>query len=153
MQGLLRGAALAVDRHTGHLFGQSGGQPAGAGDVPGLRADGVEAAEDDVLDGGRVDTGALHQRGQRVRAEVGRVDGGQSAATPSDRGAHRFDDVGLGHGVSFCVSALCGSAYESCGAMPSSTIDRYCRAISSGLCRPPGRYQDAATQTVSRRKR
>ncbi|CAM5539049.1 hypothetical protein SCALM49S_08915 [Streptomyces californicus] len=39
------------------------------------------------------------------------------------------------------------------GAMPSRTIERYWRAISSGLCCPPGRYQEAATQTVSRTKR
>lgn len=38
-------------------------------------------------------------------------------------------------------------------AIPSSTIDRYCRAISSGLWCPPGRYQDAATHTVSRTNR
>ncbi|CAM5707133.1 hypothetical protein SMICM304S_07535 [Streptomyces microflavus] len=38
-------------------------------------------------------------------------------------------------------------------AIPSSTIERYWRAISSGLWCPPGRYQEAATQTVSRTKR
>ncbi|CAM5361299.1 hypothetical protein SNARM312S_08285 [Streptomyces narbonensis] len=38
-------------------------------------------------------------------------------------------------------------------ATPSSTMVRYWRAISSGRCCPPGRYQDAATQTVSRTKR
>jgi hypothetical protein len=36
VHGLLRRTALAVDRDAGHVLGQAGGQPAGAGDVAGL---------------------------------------------------------------------------------------------------------------------
>ena len=52
---LLRRPALAVDGGPGDLLGEAGGQPAGAGDVAGLGADGIEAAEDDVLHRRRVD--------------------------------------------------------------------------------------------------
>ena len=62
MDGLLRRAALAVDGGAGHVLGQAGGQPAGAGDVAGLAADGVDAAEHDVLDRARVDAGAVDER-------------------------------------------------------------------------------------------
>ncbi len=79
VHGLLGGAALPVDGDTGHLLGEARGQPAGAGDVAGLRPDRVETAEDHVLHGGRVDPGALHQRGQHAGAEVGRVDRGESS--------------------------------------------------------------------------
>lgn len=147
VHGLLRGAALPVHRHPRHLLGQPRRQPAGPRDVPGLRPHGVEAAEDDVLDGGRVDPGPRDQLLQHVRAEIGRVDRAQSSPASPDGRTDRFDDVGLGHG-----NSLTDGGYSRT-AIPSSTIDRYCRAISSGLCCPPGRYQEAATHTVSRTNR
>ena len=58
---------------AGHLLGQPGGEPAGARDVAGLRADRVDAAEDDVLDRERVDVGALDELADHVGAEVGGV--------------------------------------------------------------------------------
>ena len=85
-------AALAVDGGARHVLGQAGHQPAGAGDVAGLRADRVDAAEHDVVDGTRVDAGAVHEGRQRVAAEVGRMDLRQAAAAASDRGAHGIDD-------------------------------------------------------------
>ncbi len=77
MQGLLRGPALAVDGGPGHLFGQPGRQPAGAGDVAGLGPDGVHAAEVHVLDGEGVDVVALDEGGQDVGAEIGGMDLGK----------------------------------------------------------------------------
>ena len=59
VHGLLRRAALAVDGGAGHVLGEPGHEPRGAGDVAGLAADGVDAAEHDVLDGARVDAGAV----------------------------------------------------------------------------------------------
>lgn len=47
---LLRRAALAVDGRAGDGLGQTGAEPAGAGDVRGLRADLVDAPPDDVVD-------------------------------------------------------------------------------------------------------
>ena len=64
-------AALPVDGHAGHVVGQPGDQPGGPGDVAGLRADGVAAAEDDVVDRARVDVGAVEQAAP-ARARRGR---------------------------------------------------------------------------------
>ena len=74
MDGLLRRTALAVDGGARDVLGEAGHQPAGAGDVTGLRADAVDVAEDDVVDRAGVDPGALDERADRVRAEVGGVD-------------------------------------------------------------------------------
>lgn len=67
--------------------------------VAGLRAEGVDATEHHVVDRVRVDAGALDERPDRVRAEVGRVHLGEPAVAPADRRADRVDDVGLGHVV------------------------------------------------------
>ena len=92
---LLRRAALAVHGGARHVVGKPGGEPRGAGDVAGLRPDGVDAAEDHVLDGGGIDARAGHQRGQHGRAEVGGMHPGQPAAAPGYGGADGFHDVGL----------------------------------------------------------
>ena len=84
VHGLLRGAALPVDGHAGHVVGQPGDQPGGAGDVAGLRADGVAAAHDHVVDGARVDAGALDE-GLERRARRGR----RSASRRASRRACR----------------------------------------------------------------
>ena len=55
VDGLLGGATLAVDRRSRHLVGEAGDEPAGAGNVARLRSDGVDAAEDDIFDGVRID--------------------------------------------------------------------------------------------------
>ena len=59
---------------------QTANERAGAGDVAGLRSDLVAAAEDDVLDRARVDSGAVHERVERVRPQVGGVEVGESPA-------------------------------------------------------------------------
>ena len=94
---LLGRAALAVDRHARDVKGQVRGQPAGAGDVAGLGADRVAAAEDDVVDGVRVDARALHQTLEDVGAEVGGVDGRESAVAAADGRTDRLDEIGLSH--------------------------------------------------------
>ena len=97
MDRLLGRAALPVHGDAGHLLGQAGRQPGGAGDVAGLRADGVHAAEHDVVHGQRVHAGAVEQRGDDMAAEIGRVHAGQAAAAPADRGPDRIDQERLGH--------------------------------------------------------
>ncbi len=94
---LLRRAALAVHGDAGHRLGQARGEPGGAGDVAGLRADRVHAAEDHVVDGFGVGVGAVEDGLDDVRAEVGRVRSGEAAAPAGDRRADGLDDVGLGH--------------------------------------------------------
>ncbi len=81
----------------GTSSGRPGGQPRGAGDVAGLGADGVDAAEDDVLDGGRVDAGPVDEGVERVGAEVRGVHVGQAPAPAPHRRPDRIDDVGLSH--------------------------------------------------------
>ena len=73
VDGLLGGAALAVDGGAGDVLGEPGHQPARAGDVARLGTDGVDAAEHHVLDGAGVDAGAFDQRLDAWRTEVGRV--------------------------------------------------------------------------------
>jgi hypothetical protein len=85
VHGLLARPALPVDRRPRHLVGESGREPARARDVAGLWADRVDAAEHDVVDRDRIDAGALDERADRVRAEVGGVHARQPAAAPTDR--------------------------------------------------------------------
>ena len=98
MHGLLGRAALPVHGDAGYRLGQARGQPGGAGDVAGLRANRVHAAEYHVVDGTGVGLGARQQGPDDVRAEVGRMHAGQAAAASGDGGAHGIDDEGLGHG-------------------------------------------------------
>ncbi len=63
--------------HTGYLFGKPGGEPGVAGDVAGLRADGVQAAHDRVLDGAGVDVDPVEDAAERQRAQVDGMDLGQ----------------------------------------------------------------------------
>jgi hypothetical protein len=97
VRGLLRRAALAVDRRAGHLVGETRRQPAGASDVAGLGPDRVDAAEDDVLDGVRIDARARDERREHVRAEIGRMHQAQAALLPPDRRPHGIDDVRFSH--------------------------------------------------------
>ena len=79
-------------------IGQARGQPRGAGDVERLRADLADAATDDLLDLGRVDTRALdHGLSGRPTADRrgGRWTGHRCA---SRRAAHGFDDDDITHG-------------------------------------------------------
>jgi hypothetical protein len=59
--GLLRAAALAVDRRRADVLGQSGGEPADAGDVVRLLAELRDAPADDLLDVARIDAGLLDE--------------------------------------------------------------------------------------------
>jgi hypothetical protein len=100
MHRLLGRATLPVHGDAGHRLGQARREPRGAGDVAGLRADRVHAAEHHVVDGARVGLGAGQQGRDDVRAQVGRVHAGQAPAAAGDRGAHRVDNEGLGHSAS-----------------------------------------------------
>ena len=82
VHGLLGRAALPVHGDAGHRLGQARREPRGAGDVAGLRADRVHAAEHHVVDGARVGLGAGQQGRDDVRAQVGRV---QRLARPPPR--------------------------------------------------------------------
>ena len=119
MNGLLRRSALPVDRRSRHLVGHPGDEPACARDVAGLRTDGVDAAEDHVVDRRGIDVDTIEQRADGMRAEIGRVDVRERPVALPDRGAHRIDDVGLVH-----LGHAKGSPHRSCcdgvGRRPSS---------------------------------
>jgi len=106
VDGLLTGAALSVDGRARDAQGHPGGEPRGAGDVAGLGADGVDAAEDDVVDDLRVDTGAFDDRLDDVRAQVGRMLSGQAAAALADG---RADGAGRPDRAASVRSSMAGA--------------------------------------------
>ncbi len=93
MDRLLCRPALAVDGGAGDVLRKTGGEPARAGDVAGLRTDRIDIAEHDIVDSVGVDAGALDEVLDAVCAEVCRVDLGQSTTAASDGAADGVDDV------------------------------------------------------------
>ena len=79
VHGLLRRAALAIERHAGHVLGQTGCEPARPGMHP-IGAHRVDVAEHDIIDGVRIDAGTLDERGNGMRADVGGMDLRQAAS-------------------------------------------------------------------------
>ena len=77
MQRLLRGPALAVDRHRGHAVGKRGRQHDVAPQRKGLLADLADAADDDIVDRRRIDPGFRDDRVENARAEIGGMDSGE----------------------------------------------------------------------------
>ena len=137
VDGLLGGAALAVDGGARHVLGQAGREPAGAGDVAGLPADRVDVAEHDVLDRRGVDPRPLDERRERVRPEIGGVHLREPPAAPPDGAAHCVDDVGLGHagllgsihrispsGSVAGATEPAGETLSVCGQMPIDSATR-----------------------------
>ena len=85
--------------HAGHVLGEAGGQPAVRAMSPACGPSVSMQPKIDVVDGVGVGARvAVEQRGDHVRAEVGRVHLRQRAAAPADRGADGVDEIGLRHG-------------------------------------------------------
>ncbi len=98
VDGLLGGAALAIDRGGGGLDRQALLQPGVAGDVEGLLAELLHAAGHDVFDLGGVDPGAgdhLAVALAQQRVGVGVLVVALLLVPTPDRGAHRLDDHDL----------------------------------------------------------
>ena len=68
-----------------------------AADMEGLLARLADAAHDHIVDRGRIDPGAVDQGVQHLRGQIDRVPVLQRAAALAPGGAHRIDDIGLGH--------------------------------------------------------
>ena len=125
VHGLLRGSALPVDGHPGHVFRQPGGQPRGPGDVDGLRADLGHAAHDHVLDRRRVSSGACDELAQHMRGQVSRVHCGQAAVALAYRGTYRVNDVCLSHDVLQHVRGAAGAgSFRRAGLLTSLLTSR-----------------------------
>ena len=99
MQGLLARPALAVDGRSRHGVGEAGGQRRVAGHVERLLARLAHAAGDHVVDQGRVEVVALHQRSQDVGQQVDGMPVLERAVAPAQRGADGVDDHRGGHGA------------------------------------------------------
>ena len=100
VQGLLRRAALAVDRGARHRQRQVGRQHRIARDVDGLLARLAHAAPDHVFDQRRVCAGARQQLVDDLARQVGRVPAAQTTvATATSR-------AGCGDDVRFCCHVV-----------------------------------------------
>ena len=75
--GLLTGPALAVDGNAGHLLGVSGRKPGEPTDVAGLSSDGIDAADDGIINSSRVNVIALEDSTKCVHSQINRVDPGE----------------------------------------------------------------------------
>jgi hypothetical protein len=74
------------------------GKPGGAGDVAGEGADGVDAAEDDVIVIFIGDGIAFDNRLDYMGAEIGAVHRGKTALALAGGRTQGIDDIGFGHG-------------------------------------------------------
>ncbi len=88
-------ATEPVDGQPGDLHRQPGDQQRHTGHVAVVLAGLVRAAQDHVLDTGRVHTRPVHERPDDERGQVVRADGGERPPVASDRRADRIDDPGV----------------------------------------------------------
>ena len=108
--------AQPVDGQATDLDREVGEQERHPRDVAVVLAGLVRAAEDDVLDEGRVDAGTVHQPAQDRGGQVVRADAGQGAAVATDGGPDRLDDPGFTKGT---IQIAC-HAPDGSGAVGSS---------------------------------
>jgi hypothetical protein len=91
---------LPIQARPGHRFGQFGREHGIPGHVQRLFADLLHAAEDHIVDQRRIGAGAVHERIDDLRREVGRVPILQTSAALPAGGASGRHDIGFSHGVS-----------------------------------------------------
>jgi hypothetical protein len=70
VQGLLRRAALTVDRDARYVVRQTGSEPARSCDVTGLRTDRVETAKHNIFDGAGIKVVSRNDSLKNMGAEV-----------------------------------------------------------------------------------
>ena len=99
VDGLLRRAALAVDRRGRHALRQPRRDPPVAGQVRALLPHLAHAPADDVVDALGIHARPLEQRGEGEAQEIRRMPIGQRAAALAEGRAHDVDDHGLSHGA------------------------------------------------------
>ena len=141
VDGLLRRAALAVDRRGRHCLGQSGRDPAVAGEVRALLAHLAHAPADDVVDALGVHARPLDQRGEGETQEVRRVPVGEGAAPLAERRPHDVDDDGLSHGAASFVFLMTGRCRLRCRAPPPRQRPRQPLPHDGPSASPPRRWR------------
>src|SRR4029079_2389947 len=99
MGGLLGRRTLRVDDRRSGVDREHGIQPGATDHVVRLLAGLRDAAADDFVDEGRVDTGPLEDFDLCSTEECGRVDTGEPAIALALRGTDGFNDDGVAHGV------------------------------------------------------
>ena len=134
--GLLAGAAEAVDRQARRGERPAGAEHGEAGDVGAVVADAAGVAGDDVLDLRRVDARALHDRVEALGQQLLRVDVVQGAVllALAAWGAHPVDDPGLAlaHGWVSPSRRSLGDPSSSAPPAPTTTHPSWCRpAVAS----------------------
>ncbi len=93
------GAAQPIDGQATDLDREVGQQQRHPRDVAVVLAGLVRAAEDHVLDEGRVEAGAIHHGTQHGGGEIVGPDARQGAAVAADRRPDRLDDPGFANGA------------------------------------------------------
>ena len=93
------GAAQPIDGQAADLDREAGQEHGHPRDVPVVLAGLVGAAEDDVLDEGGVDAGAVDDGAQHERRQVVGSDARERAAVAADRRPDGLDDPGLADGT------------------------------------------------------
>ncbi len=101
MDGLLAGAALAVNRCGRDFDGEVGGQGSVAGDIERLFAHLHDAARDNIFDDSRVNVGTVDQFAQGGGQKHDRVDIFEGAIALAYGGADGFDDDDITHEIPF----------------------------------------------------
>ena len=138
VHGLLRRAALAVDRRGRHRLGQSGGHPGVAGQVRPLLTYLADTATDDIVNALRVHAGALEERREREAQQVRRVPVGQRPPTLAECGPDHIHNDGLSHaGRSFVRKWRRGQVRPGSRWLGRDLPPRQPRVEPSGLP-PPG---------------
>src|SRR5882724_6980743 len=108
MNGLLAGAALAINGSAGNRFREAGGEHRVASDVSCLLADLHYAAGNHVVDARGIKLVARDEAFEREAQEIDRMPGFQHAVAPAERRADCInDDCFSFHSVAFAPNRLC----------------------------------------------
>ena len=97
MEGLERGAALAIDNGSGHRLWPAGCKHSAPTYVEGLGSDLTHAAEDHVIHSGRVEPRSTAQLLQHMSRKIHRMDVLEGAIPLAHWRSDRSDDVRLSH--------------------------------------------------------
>ena len=87
------------DSTFGNRSPQNGYAPEKYWSLRSMTSHGIDVAEDAIVDGTRVDTGAINERLDAVCTEIGGMHSAQLAATAANRGTDGIDNERFRHGL------------------------------------------------------